>query len=428
MKKYFKLMIVFILLVVVFTGCGSGLHGSEKKEIENSVTSFFSLVKAGQFEDAQVFLDKYYDFSLLFESNSDTDVLNKYYSKFDVIFESVVIEGDKAAVTLSITSPEWDQIFEAWGSAISRWVEDDAITKGIGEKLDEEGLIMETNKAYLHMENMQGEWKIITEDNFISTMQYGRSGELTIDKMNENRSNTEEAMSYLESNVELVNCRVSEYERYNEMVPAIYEIEIKNNGGKDIYELDITLDFLNEGGSIVESKVVEVIGLLDDSIKAGYSWKMNEDDYFELENLPNSVSLDKVIVTITSIKVMDSIEKNITKSEEEIYIEESLELISANVSMCEGYSGVVPGLSDVSIKNNGDMDVEELTITVYFQDENGKNVSEDSFMVIGGLFGGSTLKANYSWKMENNTFYEIENLADDIDITKHTIEIGKISF
>ena len=118
-------------------------------------------------------------------------------------------------------------------------------------------------------------------------------------------------------------------------------------------------------------------------------------------------------------------EKRIAENKE--YIDNYLE-ISAKVGMNSGYNGTVPGISDISIKNHGNKNIIELTVTVYFQDNSGKNIAEDSFMVIGGLWGGDTLKANYSWKMEDDKFYEFEHLADEVDINRNYIEISSITF
>ena len=67
-------------------------------------------------------------------------------------------------------------------------------------------------------------------------------------------------------------------------------------------------------------------------------------------------------------------------------------------------------------------------VTVYFQDESGKNIAEDSFLIIGGFWGGDTLKANYSWKMENDKFFEFKNLASEVDISRNSIKITEIKF
>lgn len=49
-------------------------------------------------------------------------------------------------------------------------------------------------------------------------------------------------------------------------------------------------------------------------------------------------------------------------------------------------------------------------------------------MTLGELWGGDTLKANYSWKMESNSYYEFENLADEVDISRNSVVITSIRF
>ena len=110
------------------------------------------------------------------------------------------------------------------------------------------------------------------------------------------------------------------------------------------------------------------------------------------------------------------------------YINQYLEIVNYNVGIKNGYRGKVPGVSDISIKNNGDRNLSELMVTVYFQDESGKNIAEDSFLIIGGFWGGDTLKANYSWKMENDKFFEFKNLASEVDILRNSIKITEIKF
>ena len=153
---------------------------------------------------------------------------------------------------------------------------------------------------------------------------------------------------------------------------------------------------------------------------------MEDGKFYEIENIPSDINLSKVNVYVSDVTLTKPKDED-TQSPTEQYIEDYLE-VSAKVGLNSSYHGTVPGISDISIKNNGDRDIKELTITVYFQDDSGKNIAEDSFMVIGGYFGGDILKANYSWKMENNKFYEFEHLADEVDVSKHTVEISSVSF
>lgn len=148
----------------------------------------------------------------------------------------------------------------------------------------------------------------------------------------------------------------------------------------------------------------------------------------EIKSLKSSNSETSNDTNKTKDTVASNNETISNLSKEEEYIKDKLSLNSANVSLCDGYDGKEPGLRDISIKNSGDKDIDELTVTVYFQDTNGKDIAENSFMIIGGYFGGDTLKANYSWKMESDEYYPIENLSEEVDISKNRVEITEIKF
>ncbi len=96
--------------------------------------------------------------------------------------------------------------------------------------------------------------------------------------------------------------------------------------------------------------------------------------------------------------------------------------------MFTAYDGKYKGISDVQIKNIGDKTIDELTVTVYFQDENGNDMAEDSCMIIGGYYNTYDLKPNYSYKMEKDKFMKFEHLPDEVDISKHRVEITDIHF
>lgn len=61
--------------------------------------------------------------------------------------------------------------------------------------------------------------------------------------------------------------------------------------------------------------------------------------------------------------------------ETENYIEEYIELNDFLVSECEGYSGKVPGIKNVSLKNNGDKKITALSLKLEFLNAEG-NVAE----------------------------------------------------
>lgn len=147
-----------------------------------------------------------------------------------------------------------------------------------------------------------------------------------------------------------------------------------------------------------------------------------------LEIIPDKYIESGVKENNTEIKQIEESTTISNVSTKNDYIKDFLSIESATVTMCEGYNGKEPGLMNVAIKNNGEKNVQELTVTVFFQDESGKDIAEDSIMLIGGYFGGNTLKANYSWKMENDEYYAFKNLSNEVDINRNRIEITEISF
>ena len=279
----------------------------------------------------------------------------------------------------------------------------------------------------LNLVKVDGQWKINVDDLFTSCIFYGLSEETSFEKMAENQKKQAEEDLYIKEMIDLVDYRVGIMEGYSGKVPGINNISIKNNGDKQIDSLTLGIDFLDENGNVSLSKQITILGVFDNPISAGYSWKMEKDKFFEIENVPDNIDLNRVVVSINEAQ-LSNVDTSIHRTPEEEYIDQYIEVTNYNVGMHTGYRGKEPGISDVSIKNIGDKNISELTLTVYFQDENGKNIAEDSFMFIGGYGGGDTLKANYSWKMESNRYYEFKNLADEVDISRNNVKVTEIKF
>ena len=241
------------------------------------------------------------------------------------------------------------------------------------------------------------------------------------------KEDIDEISEYLKKYVELVDYKVEECEGYQGTVPGLREVSIRNNGNMEIGNVRVSLQFYSPLGEIIDSKEITVLGLLDGTIKPGYSWKMENDKFFQLDELNDGVELNRVKVAVTYAELSEP-EIDTLKTAEEIYIEEYLVLTDYRVGMCSSYHGEVPGLSNIELKNNGERDLDSVTVTVYFQDESNKNIAEASFMVIGNIWSADELKANYSWSMEDDKFYEIKNLADEVDISRYSVEITDIEF
>jgi len=196
-----------------------------------------------------------------------------------------------------------------------------------------------------------------------------------------------------------------------------YAAEMFNNVDKNKFYKekleDPNLEYTNNIGVIVLNKVKG-------------KWKINVDSNFQ--NVINyGANNEKLDINEENNKNPESTNHQI--SEEEMYIAKYLKINNYKIKKFTNYSYErVPGISDIAIKNSGNKDISNLTITVYFQDKSGKDIAEDEFMIIGNYDEPSPLKANYSWKMEKDKFYEFTNLSEEVDLSRNKVKITEIEF
>lgn len=401
----------------------------EKNEIENLAVSFFTDLQSDDLENTQKYLTENYNY---LEHNpfglSKEDNLRRLFGhySYQVLDVSVNEEGNAAYINLEIGHPELTELLNAGTSNFS-FDEENSIENGFMKKLDDPDLEIQVTDGSLNLIKVDGQWKINVDDFFFLCIFYGVSEESSFEKMAENEKKRVEEEVYIKEKIDLVDYRVGMMEGYSGKVPGINNISIKNNGDKQIDSLILRIDFLDESANAFLSKEITVLGIFDNPVPAGYSWKMEKDKFFEIKDIPDDIDLERVAVSISEVQLSDApvFAQGTPESE---YINQYLEIVNYNVGIKNGYRGKVPGVSDISIKNNGDRNLSELMVTVYFQDESGKNIAEDSFLIIGGFWGGDTLKANYSWKMENDKFFEFKNLASEVDISRNSIKITEIKF
>ena len=123
--------------------------------------------------------------------------------------------------------------------------------------------------------------------------------------------------------------------------------------------------------------------------------------------------------------------QNSTSQEIVDYINNNMVLESAKVDEFETYYNTkVWGLSEIKIKNNGDKSIAQVTITVYFKDENGSTIGENNINIgIADIYNTvSALKPNYEWASEKDHYYELKNLSDNINPARNEIKITNIKF
>ena len=116
------------------------------------------------------------------------------------------------------------------------------------------------------------------------------------------------------------------------------------------------------------------------------------------------------------------------------YIKNNLKLFEVEAKYVSVWGGSedTPGVK-FSIKNLGNKTLSKIRVVVYFLDKNGKPFAEDDYLpVLEGSISGisssfSSLKPNYTFRMDDSTFYTKDNLGDEWS-GKIKIEISYIEF
>ena len=174
----------------------------------------------------------------------------------------------------------------------------------------------------------------------------------------------------------------------------------------------------NKNMKIIIIVVVVVLGLIigNNIIKQKKRDKI-------VDNLRQSVSN---VDQLRNLTVNGGLSNTTNTSNETIeYINNYFVLENAVVKQFTSYSDKKEwGFSNIQVKNNGDKTVTGMTITVYFQDTDGKDVAEDSF----NISQFNSLKPNYSWKQDEDRYYQFKNLTSDVDPTRHTIKVTDLEF
>ena len=105
------------------------------------------------------------------------------------------------------------------------------------------------------------------------------------------------------------------------------------------------------------------------------------------------------------------------------YINNNFNLLGANVKYFDkSYTDDEWGLENIEVKNTGTKNVKSFEITVYFKDAEGNNIAENTFNLY------ESIKANYSWKQNSSSYYELKNLAGEVDPSRNEIRITDIEF
>ena len=115
------------------------------------------------------------------------------------------------------------------------------------------------------------------------------------------------------------------------------------------------------------------------------------------------------------------------------YIAEHVELYDLEVSYMESRSkGRIPGVF-FKLKNTGTEALDRVVVTVYFQDQSGATIAEESFVPIRSsafsISGNSgPLKPGYVWQMEKGRFWGSESVPSEWDEGSFEAKVTDIEF
>lgn len=421
-------IICIIIIIILLSILIIPIYNNMK--VESVINDYYKNIIGGDYEKANEYLDENYDYS-----NNDyfnTENTNIFLSKYSYKIKNIKISKNSAIAIIKLTHPKLDTILSKYASYLSnnlfsKTKKEEQVYKK--ELLKNKNLKYETNEVQLLLKKKQSNWEICNNSNLESMIIMGKTSKISTNKLSDNEKQQAEYRNYIKNNLQLLNYKVGYSTNYSdEKVPSIRDIEIKNNGDKEITELTIQIDFLDENDKVIATRTITPISTLSQSLKSGYSWKLESDKYHEITNLDKKINIDKCNVKISDIKFGTTKETKL--SEEQKYINDYIEIMSYKVKKYEKYTNeMLPGLGELAIKNKGGKELSKVYVTVYFQDESGNNIAENNILVIGGLFSEpNTLKSNYSWKMEDDKFYELTNLSSEVDISKNTIKVTEIEF
>ncbi|WP_251502467.1 hypothetical protein [Paenibacillus polysaccharolyticus] len=144
----------------------------------------------------------------------------------------------------------------------------------------------------------------------------------------------------------------------------------------------------------------------------------------------NNSLKEKLLLYRSEANPKVSNESNYNTTAEEEYINNLIEIIDFKaVYMDSLLDGMVPGVV-FKLKNKGEKTLSRVEVTVYFTDDRGKNIAEESYSPVNeiGIVSYKELKPNYTFQMEKDRFYKADLVPKEWKSGNANIKITKIEF
>ena len=279
-KNNIRYLIVGIIILIIIICIPIILSIINKNKIENIVNKYINTLKLGNYEESLKYLDKDYDYSNI-EIDIYYDDLVDFYSKFSVEIEKINVKNDYAIVTLKLKNPSIAYLLD--NNFKLQMIDRNYSVNYFKSLLNGKSLEYEEGNAQLNLRKINNKWKILNDICFENFLNYGVNGiTVDFDELIRNKKNDMETKKYITDFIKIIDYKIEYVSSHNfSNKLSLYDIEVVNNGNRDIRKMQMEVTFLNEG----VKRTINLIDYYDSEFKAESRWKSPSYKYYNLDSM-----------------------------------------------------------------------------------------------------------------------------------------------
>lgn len=279
-KNNIRYLIVGIIILIIIICIPIILSIINKNKIENIVNKYINTLKLGNYEESLKYLDKDYDYSNI-KIDIYYDDLVDFYSKFSVEIERINVKNDYAIVTLKLKNPSIAYLLD--NNFKLQMIDRNYSVNYFKSLLNGKSLEYEEGNAQLNLRKINNKWKILNDICFENFLNYGVNGiTVDFDELIKNEENDMETKKYITDFIKIIDYKIEYVSSHNfSNKLSLYDIEVVNNGNRDIRKMQMEVTFLNEG----VKRTINLIDYYDSEFKAESRWKSPSYKYYNLDRM-----------------------------------------------------------------------------------------------------------------------------------------------
>lgn len=279
-KNNIRYLIVGIIILIIIICIPIILSIINKNKIENIVNKYINTLKLGNYEESLKYLDKDYDYSNI-KIDIYYDDLVDFYSKFSVEIEKINVKNDYAIVTLKLKNPSIAYLLD--NNFKLQMIDRNYSVSYFKSLLNGKSLEYEEGNAQLNLRKINNKWKILNDICFENFLNYGVNGiTVDFDELIKNEENDMETKKYITDFIKIIDYKIDYVSSHNfSNKLSLYDIEVVNNGNRDIRKMQMEVTFLNEG----VKRTINLIDYYDSEFKAESRWKSPSYEYYNLDRM-----------------------------------------------------------------------------------------------------------------------------------------------